>query len=515
VALPRYLAELQQEIEDHARSFGLDFFDVVFEVLSYEAVNMVAAYGGFPTRYPHWRFGMEYEHLKKSHTYGLSKIYEMVINNDPCYAYLLEGNSLVDQKTVMAHVYAHDDFFKNNVWFRDTNRKMMNEMANHATRIRRYMSKHGVDPVEGFIDNCLSLENLIDIHAPMIQRRVKEKRAAGGAPGVTKPPAEVPKLPVRRKYLDPYINPAEFIEAQKKKLVEERKKARRFPPHPERDVLLFLMEHAPLTRWQRDVMGIVREEAYYFAPQGQTKILNEGWATYWHATIMTQRVLTDEEVVDFADHHSGIMGTRPGALNPYKIGLELYRYIEDKWNRGRFGKEYEECGDLDKKRTWEKHLGMGREKIFEVRRLHNDVTFIDEYLDEEFCYQQKLFGYGYNERTGNWEIDEREFSKVKQKLLFSLTNFGQPVVEVVDSNHLNRSELLLVHRHEGVDLELAWAQATLEALFKIWTRPINVRTVMEGKHTLIRYDGKEHTSETVSASDGLGEGEEEEKEDSD
>jgi stage V sporulation protein R len=280
VALPRYLAELQQEIEEHARSFKLDFFDVIFEVLSYEAVNMIAAYGGFPTRYPHWRFGMEYEHLKKSHTYGLSKIYEMVINNDPCYAYLLEGNSLVDQKTVMAHVYAHDDFFKNNVWFRDTNRKMMNEMANHATRVRRYMSKHGVDPVESFIDNCLSLENLIDIHAPMIQRRVKEKRSREQSAGTTKPPAEIPKLRVTRKYLDPYINPAAYIEAQKKKLAEERKKARRFPPHPERDVLLFLMEHAPLSRWQRDLMGIVREEAYYFAPQGQTKIMNEGWATY-------------------------------------------------------------------------------------------------------------------------------------------------------------------------------------------------------------------------------------------
>jgi stage V sporulation protein R len=502
VALPRYLAELQQEIEEYAREFGLDFFDVIFEVLSYEAINMVAAYGGFPTRYPHWRFGMEYEQLKTSYTYGLSKIYEMVINNNPCYAYLLEGNSLVDQKIVMAHVYAHCDFFKNNLWFKDTNRKMMNEMANHATRVRRYMSKHGVDPVEGFIDSSLSLENLIDIHAPMIQRRGPPEGKESAAED-QRQASEIPRLPVQRKYLDPYVNPAEYIEKQKQKLAEERSKAKRFPPKPERDILLCLMEHAPLKRWQRDLMGIIREEAYYFAPQGQTKIMNEGWATYWHSTIMTQRALNSDEVIDFADHHSATLGTRPGRLNPYKVGLEMFRYIEDKWNRGRFGKEYEECQDIDKKKRWNKRLGKGREKIFEVRALHNDVTFIDEFLDEEFCYTQKLFGYGYNKGTDNWEITERDYKKVKAKLLFGLTNFGQPLVEVVDLNHLNRGELLLVHRHEGTDLKLDWAQATMEALQRIWNRPVLVRTNLDDKPTILRYDGSEHTSESVSASDGL------------
>jgi stage V sporulation protein R len=500
--MPRYLAELQQQAEQHAREFGLDFFDVIFEVLSYQDINMVAAYGGFPTRYPHWRFGMEYEQLKTSYTYGLSKIYEMVINNDPCYAYLLEGNSIVDQKIVMAHVYAHCDFFKNNLWFRDTNRKMMNEMANHGTRIRRYMSKIGVDAVEGFVDNCLSVENLIDIHAPMIQRRLQPQKDSNNnnAPNA---PKGVSRLPVQRRYLDPYVNPADYIEKQKQKLIEERKKARRFPVHPERDVLLFLMEHAPLTRWQRDIMGIIREEAYYFAPQGQTKIMNEGWASYWHSKIMTQKMLTDAEVIDFADHHSATLGTQPGRLNPYKIGIELFRYIEDKWNCGRFGKAYRECEDLEKKQRWNKHLNLGREKIFEVRRLHNDVTFIDEFLDQEFCYQQKLFGYGYNKRTGNWEINEREFYAVKQKLLFSLTNFGQPIIEVVDSNYANRGELLIWHRHEGMDLKLDWARATMESLCRIWGRPVLVRTMLDEKATVLRFDGKDHTSETVSASDDL------------
>ncbi len=140
-------------------------------MLGFDEINMVAAYGGFPNRYPHWRFGMEYERLSKGYEYGLSKIYEMVINNDPSYAYLLESNMDVDQKLVMAHVFGHADFFKNNFMFRHTNRKMMDQMANHATRVRRYQDKLGVEVVEDLIDRCLSIENLIDYQSPYVKRR--------------------------------------------------------------------------------------------------------------------------------------------------------------------------------------------------------------------------------------------------------------------------------------------------------------------------------------------------------
>src|SRR5665213_306500 len=139
-------ADLERErvrIEKAAAGVGLDFYETIFELVTYDQINQFAAYGGFPVRYPHWRFGMEYEHLSKSYEYGLSKIYEMVVNTDPCYAYLMEGNRMVDQKLVMAHVYGHCDFFKNNKWFSQTHRKMMDEMGNHAVRIRRYIDSYG------------------------------------------------------------------------------------------------------------------------------------------------------------------------------------------------------------------------------------------------------------------------------------------------------------------------------------------------------------------------------------
>ena len=133
LSLSQELVDAQAKIEAIASEFGLTFFRTIFEMVDYEQMNALAAYGGFPTRYPHYRFGMEYQHLSKSHEYGLHKIYEMVINNDPTYAYLLEGNTMMDQKLVMAHVYGHADFFMNNMYFADTNRKMIDEMANHAT----------------------------------------------------------------------------------------------------------------------------------------------------------------------------------------------------------------------------------------------------------------------------------------------------------------------------------------------------------------------------------------------
>ncbi len=168
------LADHAHRIANLAREVGLDFFDTLFECVDFDTIQQIAAYGGFPQRYPHWRFGMEYERLRKQHVYGLGKIYEMVINNDPCYAYLLTDSSIVDMKLVMAHVYAHSDFFKNNYWFSKTNRKMMDEMANHATRLRRQVDRFGFQKVEKFVDTCVALDNLIDPHAVFMPRSPRE-----------------------------------------------------------------------------------------------------------------------------------------------------------------------------------------------------------------------------------------------------------------------------------------------------------------------------------------------------
>jgi stage V sporulation protein R len=1059
--LPADLRALKQEIEGYARDYGLDFYETIFEVLDAEDLNEVAAYGGFPTRYPHWSFGMAYEELIKGYDYGLSKIYEMVINNDPCYAYLMRCNHTVDQKLVMAHVYGHClapetlvetedgvkpitevkvgekvlthtgafrrvnvcarrhfkgtilsiavdgesdriritaehpvyryagrtalqdadqpfsrwtmtwvpagkirkgdllvraqtvavnatldasvsydneiglrvtsvkpeaydgyvynfsveedesytlaagmvvhncDFFKNNAYFAHTSRKMMDEMANHGMRMRRYVERYGEDEVESFIDRCMSIDDLIDIHSTAIRRREEVSRYD------FKPKEEEEQRATRFKskaYMDDYINPPEVLKAEEEEQRKQREQAQRsFPERPEKDVLLFLIENAPIKPWQRDVLSIIRDEAYYFAPQGQTKVMNEGWAcvvsdslipttsgmmrakelveqrlavcvhdgeqargvydwakfhnretvwlrtrrglelegsvthrimmpdgtwrrldeistgadvlvspgsdlwaaekvridwkprrrvslqdvatragvdietviryrkgtrgryadilaplvqeyeesrsalsymqnkrrpvrmpeeldedlgavlgyltgdghiseekrvlglttgdeeqadrfsdlmhklfgyrpnkfwdegrwrvlcssrnvedflvhlgmktgvcarvkevpdvvlrspksvvvaflrayydcdgyagdqgvilstsstemsktvqllllnfgilsrrrfqedgcwhvhttglsaakflkeigfglerkqqalrryveghrwflqedwtdeiiaierrradvydisveethryaaqgfinhnSYWHSTIMTQKALSPTELVDYADHHSGTMATQRGRINPYKLGIELLRDIEQRWNTGRFGKEYDDCDDLEKRRKWDKQLGLGRKKIFEVRRVHNDITFIDTFLTPEFCVEHQMFSFNFQEQTGNYVIESREFEKIKKRLLFGLTNFGKPWIYVVDGNYRNRGELLLRHEYNGLDLKLDRAADTLANVQAIWGRPVHLQTVVEEKPALMSYDGTEHSIRNLGDAD--------------
>lgn len=444
------LTKIKENIEELAKSYGLDFCKTVFQMLDYDQLNQVASYGGFPVRYPHWSFGMTYEELSKGYTYGVSKIYELVINNDPCIAYLMKSNSLLDQKLVMAHVYGHADFFKNNQWFSKTNRKMVDEMANHATRIRRYIDKYGFDEVEQFIDVCKSLDNLIDIHLPF-----KNHGSAN------------------------FKLPTEHLKRSKKEKSVNK----------QRDVIGYLAINGRLKDWQSEIMMMLREEAYYFAPQAQTKIMNEGWASYWHSKMMTQHILKDAEIIEYADHHAGTMAAAKGQMNPYKLGIELFRDIENRWNKGKFGKDYEECDSLQEKNSWNKDLGLGREKIFEVRRVHNDVNFVENFMTMEFCQKHKLFMFAENHEDKSYNELKEAFDKFKQQFVVQLSSIHGPPIYIVDENDKNE-ELVLEHQHEGVDLKQDWAKETLKNIFLCWGKPVSLLTVVSEKETRIYFDGK-------------------------
>jgi stage V sporulation protein R len=492
------LAKFRDEARDLAANYGLDFYEVIFELVDYDELNMIASYGGFPTRYPHWRFGMEYEQLSKSYAYGLSKIYELVINNDPCYAYLMRSNSLTDQKLVMAHVYGHCDFFKNNMWFARTSRKMMDVMANHATQVRRYMDKYGQDRVEGFIDRVTSIDNLIDVHSPYVTGDSLATRS-GRDQGTTELPDSAPRHD-SGAYMDRYINPRGLGLGRD----ANSEAAEGSVPEPgfrsTRDILQFLLEHAPLETWEQDILAMLREEAYYFAPQAMTKIMNEGWAVFWHSRIMTKHMLNASEIVSYADAHSGTLFAQPGQVNPYKMGVELFRHIEHRWNRGQFGAEYQRCEDANLRRSWDTDAGLGTEKVFDVRKIYNDVSFIDEFITPEFAEDQSLYVYGQNPETGQYEIVDRDYTKVKNGLLESLTNCGNPIIDLVDDNYQGRGEMYLCHQWVSRDLEFEAALRTLESLYAFWKKPVHLETCEDGKARLLSFDGTESTFKEISSS---------------
>ncbi len=441
-ALPADLRALNLEIEEIAKASGLDFFQVIFELLDARDVNALAAYTGFPVRYPSWRFGMEFERLDKGYTWGLSKIYELVINNDPTYAYLVRSNSPMEQKLVMAHVYGHADFFKHNVWFQPTERQMVDVMARSATRVRRYIDLHGQEEVECFLDRALALDNLVDPYLPLREHR--GRKGGGRRP-----------LSLRERAR------RSFQEASGQPVPEEAAEVGG-ESLPTLDVLGFLAANADLCEWQRDVLEIVRAEAYYFVPQRMTKIMNEGWASFWHSRIMTRSLLGASDVVDFADCHSGATAAQPGQLNPYKLGIELFRHAEER-------------GD----------------DLFRLRAIHNDVSFIDALVDEDFARRSNLFLYQRNPRTGRMEVADRDWRPIKAQLLASMAGGGVPQIELVDADLEGRGELFLVHRFDGRELQLDQAGETLKQVAQLWKKPCHLATQVEGTPLRLTSDGEE------------------------
>ncbi|WP_337843817.1 SpoVR family protein [Thermus sp.] len=445
-----------EALRARAEAEGLSFPPVLFQEVEPEEMAMLAAYGGFPRRYPHWRFGSEYLRQREVYRYGLGRIYELVVNTVPVQAYLLKGNTPLAQKLVMAHVYAHADFFQNNLAFRPTPKDMLDEMAHHAAYVERTMERHGARSVEEFLDMALSLENLIDPHAPYIRRPEEPEEAP-----------EPARLRVR-PYLEPYVNPP----PTPPKEAEEGASPKPLPPRPTRDLLGFLAQHAPLAPWQKGILEIIREESLYFAPQGATKILNEGWATYWHTRLLLP-LLTPEEAVEFAELQAGLLAAR--GFNPYRLGYLLLKEVEERWDKGRFGPEYEAL-PLGERLRYERPVGEGRKKLFQVRTVYTDLPFLEEFLTPEFALRHRLLS----------PEDLPRFEEAKRALLFRLTNLGYPVVQLLDANHGNRGELLLEHLYEGVELDLKKAQAVLENLHRLWGRPVRLKTVVGGKEAWLK-----------------------------
>ena len=270
------LEEAIADITAIADRFGLDFYPMRYEICPSDIIYTFGAYG-MPTRFSHWSFGKTFNKMKMQYDLGLSKIYELVINSNPCYAFLLDGNSLVQNKLIVAHVLAHCDFFKNNARFSISNRNMVESMSAAAERISGYEIEYGAAEVERFLDAVMAVQEHVDpsIHKPygldkkkymdVQQKRLKEERG-------------------KRHFDTRYGDLWELEDAQANATDrEDAADARKFPIQPEKDIVWFIQEFSPyLEDWQRDIMSILREEMLYFWPQIETKIMNEGWASYWH-----------------------------------------------------------------------------------------------------------------------------------------------------------------------------------------------------------------------------------------
>jgi stage V sporulation protein R len=469
----REIKELEQALEriwEVARGFGLDPFPVRFEVVPATVMYEIGSYA-LPGRYSHWTFGKAYHRMKMMYDFGLSKIYEVVINTNPSYGFLLETNGPVQNKLVMAHVLGHVDFFKNNVYFSKTNRRMVETVSTHAGRMAEYEFKHGRKVVEHFLDAVLSIEEHIDPN--FFIRREESTDAQRAEPRQPKP------KPVGR--YDDLWNLGTEAERDAARWEEGRPPAPP-EPRPEKDLLYYIMRHSPaLEDWQRDVIAMVREEMEYFVPQMQTKIMNEGWASLWHARIMRELDLPDGELLEFAELHAGVVSPHKGQLNPYYLGYKIFEDIERRWDNP----------TAEERRAFGRQGNEGRAKIFEVRELDNDVSFLRNYLTEELSEELDLFVYELVEEE-EWTVTEKRWERVRDQLVSNMTNFGFPYIVVADGDYNGNRELYLKHLYEGAELDGGYARKVLEHVHALWGRPVHLETIVDDEPVRMRYDGEDH-----------------------
>ncbi|ASF28191.1 MULTISPECIES: SpoVR family protein [Bacillus amyloliquefaciens group] len=448
-----------EEITDIAKGFGLDFYPMRYEICPAEIIYTFGAYG-MPTRFSHWSFGKQFHKMKLHYDLGLSKIYELVINSNPCYAFLLDSNSLIQNKLIVAHVLAHCDFFKNNCRFQNTNRDMVESMAATAERIKHYERIHGIKEVESFLDAILAIQEHIDpsLVRPKLLWSVDDEE-------------EDEEETASSPYDD-------LWDMDKPKQVKKKKRKKPFPPRPEKDILLFIEEHSrELEPWQRDILTMMREEMLYFWPQLETKIMNEGWASYWHQRIIRELDLTSDEAIEFAKLNAGVIQPSKTGINPYYLGLKIFEDIEE-----RYDNPTEEM-----KKTGVKP-GSGREKMFEVREIESDISFIRNYLTKDLVLREDL--YLFQKQGRDYKVIDKEWKAVRDQLVNMRVNGGFPYLTVNDGDYLKNNELYIKHWYEGIELDLKYLEKVLPYLYQLWGRSVHIESVLEDKEVMFSYDGK-------------------------
>lgn len=481
----RELERAIDEITEIAQGFGLDFYQMRYEICPADIIYTFGAYG-MPTRFSHWSFGKTFNKMKMQYDFGLSKIYELVINSNPCYAFLLDGNSLIQNKLIVAHVLAHCDFFKNNARFGVSNRNMVESMSATADRIHQYEMQYGSEAVEKFIDAILAIQEHVDPTLIKPYQLDKKRYIEMSNKELESSTAKASASTSGGSFDDLWDLDTEAVAAAAAEAEARALEAKRFPPRPEKDIVWFIEEYSTvLEDWQRDILTMLRDEMLYFWPQLETKIMNEGWASYWHQRIIREMDLTSEETIEFAKLNSSVVVPSRHSLNPYYLGLKIFEDIERRWDSPT-KEEQERFGRVP---------GRGREKMFEVRELDSDISFLRNYLTKELVDELDL--YIFEKKGPEWKITDKSWENIREQLVYSKVNGGFPSLMVKDGDFNRVGELYLTHQYEGTELDLKYVERTLPYVVQLWGKNVHLETFVEDKKIVFSCDGKKTSRKFV------------------
>ena len=448
------------EVEALAKSLGLDYYPVDFEIAPGSFMMEIAVYG-LPVRMRHWSFGVRYIHQLIRQSMGHSHIFEVMFPGDPCHAYLVNTNSEAENALVTAHVLGHADFAKNNHLFARFHEMagghIVEQAAAHAHRIEAAINEFGAARVEAVLDAALALEPHIDVDQELHRALF---------------PVHVPAALAERapdSFAQRYSGlPGQAAPVQP----EARSHLAQIPPHPEYDLLWFIAHYAPdMQDWERDIFLAVREESFYFFPVFACQIMNEGWASYWHARLLREADFLPQQLyLSAIKAHSDVV--RPIAtdeqtalaVNPYHLGFSIWEDIVDK---------------------------KGIEAARRICREEDDFGFIRNYLDQKLAEKLGLLVYE-AAKDGEIKVAGRDIHAVREAILSPKFNYGSPRIAV--SELRADGSLVLQHDHEsdgrGQDQERAIK--VLQYVAGVWRRPVSLHTVdSDGRPKKLDFSVKE------------------------
>ncbi|HZQ73375.1 MAG TPA: SpoVR family protein [Burkholderiales bacterium] len=444
--VPTDLAAYAAQIEALAQRDGLDYYPVDFELAPESLMTEIAVYG-LPIRMPHWSFGVRYIHQLVRQSMGHSKIFEVMFPGDPCRAFLMDGNSLAENALVTAHVLGHADFSKHNQLFARfhdmAGGNIVEHAAAHAHRIQQAIDAAGMERVESVLDAALSLESHVDVRGELHRARYpefapdrKSARETAFSKRFKDLPGETRAAPLP---LGPLRAPV--------------------PPHPEYDLLWFIAQYAPeLEQWERDIFLMVRSESLYFYPVFACQIMNEGWASYWHARLLREADFLPQPLYLAAlKAHSDVV--RPFAsgeqtalaINPYHLGFTMWEAIV------------------------EKH-GLARAR--EVMREEDDFGFIRNWLDRGLAEKSGLFVFE-AKPSDEIRVASRDLDAIREAILAPKFNYGAPRVAAIELKSDGSLTLKHDHASDGRGLDVGRARKVLEYVRRVWRRPVRLVTVNE------------------------------------
>ena len=458
----RDLVEWDLKIRAKADEFGLDCYPQEFELCDHNGMLGYMAYSGMPSHYPHWSYGKSYEKLKTLYDHGVSGLpYEMVINSNPAIAYLMRDNSLLLHILTIAHVYGHNDFFKNNFTFKSATRAELTieSFKAAAMRVRRYVEDPsiGVEKVERILDAAHALSwqcrrNFAIKKLSPFEQMARAEDTAQGSP-----------------------DPFQKIHARK---IVEVPDFHKVPLEPDEDILLFIRDHNPfLADFEKDLLTIVDQEAKYFISMMETKIMNEGWASYWHKKILESLDLDQGLHLEFIVNHNQVVSPdsrpdQPVPSRPQALGRHLPPLHESDRRRNQARRQAHKIRD---------------EKIFEVREVERDASFLRRYLTEDLMREMDIFEYEARgeELVVSKVADDEGWKEVKATLIKNVGTNSIPVLKVDDADFGQNRTLYVKHDHDGRDLHIEYAEKSLNYLQRLWGREVVLETVLDGKRSLL------------------------------